>query len=42
VRDAVEVKGIKSEKDAKGSEPESDAVGEEKVKGVVVVDVVGE
>ena len=42
MRDAVEVKGIKSEKDAKGSEPESDAVGEEKVKGVVVVDVVGE
>jgi hypothetical protein len=42
VRDAVTVNGKKSEKDAKGSEAESDAVGEEKVKGVVVVDVVGE
>jgi hypothetical protein len=36
------VKSIKSEKDAKGSEPESDAVGEDKVKGVVAVNVMGE
>jgi hypothetical protein len=40
VRDAVALKGIKTEKDAKGREAKSNAVGEEKVERVIFVDVV--
>jgi hypothetical protein len=42
VRNAIATEGIKSEKHVKASAPESDTVGEKKIKGFVVVDVVGE